>query len=194
MRFPHTSKVEPNPDLCPLPGDGTSGLSRPGGGSRFPGVVAGLQGTCRGRRALPAHSDNAWETRHSPCLGLSPRLQVYGDKDADGFYRGETCARLGLIPCNMVSEIQADDEEMMDQLLRQGFLPLNTPVEKIGKRPPPGRPCPCWRGCSGLLWPPWPPLPPPATPPAGSRRRCGQGPVCAIARESENEPALQTGL
>ncbi|XP_057619603.1 RIMS-binding protein 2 isoform X6 [Chionomys nivalis] len=58
-------------------------------------------------------------------------IKVYGDKDADGFYRGETCARLGLIPCNMVSEIHADDEEMMDQLLRQGFLPLNTPVEKI---------------------------------------------------------------
>uniref|UniRef100_A0A8C6QGX1 RIMS binding protein 2 n=1 Tax=Nannospalax galili TaxID=1026970 RepID=A0A8C6QGX1_NANGA len=63
-------------------------------------------------------------------------IKVYGDKDADGFYRGETCARLGLIPCNMVSEIQADDEEMMDQLLRQGFLPLNTPVEKIGERLP----------------------------------------------------------
>ncbi|XP_048641861.1 RIMS-binding protein 2 isoform X6 [Marmota marmota marmota] len=58
-------------------------------------------------------------------------IKVYGDKDADGFYRGETCARLGLIPCNMVSEIQADDEEMTDQLLRQGFLPLSTPVEKI---------------------------------------------------------------
>ncbi|XP_036132603.1 RIMS-binding protein 2 isoform X2 [Molossus molossus] len=58
-------------------------------------------------------------------------IKVYGDKDADGFYRGETCARLGLIPCNMVSEIHADDQEMMDQLLRQGFLPLNTPVEKI---------------------------------------------------------------
>ncbi|XP_075754548.1 RIMS-binding protein 2 isoform X3 [Pelodiscus sinensis] len=58
-------------------------------------------------------------------------IKVYGDKDADGFYRGETCTRLGLIPCNMVSEIQADDEEMMDQLLKQGFLPLNTPIEKI---------------------------------------------------------------
>ncbi|XP_074177135.1 RIMS-binding protein 2 isoform X14 [Rhinolophus sinicus] len=57
-------------------------------------------------------------------------IKVYGDKDVDGFYRGETCARLGLIPCNMVSEIQADDE-MMEQLLRQGFLPLSTPVEKI---------------------------------------------------------------
>ncbi|CAK6439934.1 unnamed protein product [Pipistrellus nathusii] len=58
-------------------------------------------------------------------------IKVYGDKDADGFYRGETCARLGLIPCNMVSEIQAEDEEMMEQLLRQGFLPLSTPVERI---------------------------------------------------------------
>uniref|UniRef100_A0A8D0H9Y6 RIMS binding protein 2 n=1 Tax=Sphenodon punctatus TaxID=8508 RepID=A0A8D0H9Y6_SPHPU len=59
-------------------------------------------------------------------------IKVYGDKDVDGFYRGETCTRLGLIPCNMVSEIQADDEEMMEQLVKQGFLPLNTPVEKIG--------------------------------------------------------------
>ncbi|XP_031298332.1 RIMS-binding protein 2 isoform X6 [Camelus dromedarius] len=67
-------------------------------------------------------------------------IKVYGDKDADGFYRGETCARLGLIPCNMVSEIQADDEEMMDQLLRQGFLPLNTPVEKIERSGRGGRP------------------------------------------------------
>ncbi|XP_070331154.1 RIMS-binding protein 2 isoform X4 [Odocoileus virginianus] len=66
-------------------------------------------------------------------------IKVYGDKDADGFYRGETCARLGLIPCNMVSEIQADDEEMMDQLLRQGFLPLNTPVEKIERNRRGGR-------------------------------------------------------
>ncbi|KAM6155794.1 RIMS-binding protein 2 [Rhynchocyon petersi] len=66
-------------------------------------------------------------------------IKVYGDKDADGFYRGETCARLGLIPCNMVSEIQADDEEMMGQLLRQGFLPLNTPVEKIERNRRGGR-------------------------------------------------------
>ncbi|XP_036777728.2 RIMS-binding protein 2 isoform X10 [Manis pentadactyla] len=66
-------------------------------------------------------------------------IKVYGDKDADGFYRGETCARLGLIPCNMVSEIQADDEEMMDQLLRQGFLPLNTPVEKVERNRRSGR-------------------------------------------------------
>ncbi|NXU48962.1 RIMB2 protein, partial [Turnix velox] len=66
-------------------------------------------------------------------------IKVYGEKDADGFYRGETCSRIGLIPCNMVSEIQADDEEMIDQLLKQGFLPLNTPVEKIERNRRSGR-------------------------------------------------------
>lgn len=59
-------------------------------------------------------------------------LQVYGDKDTDGFYRGEIRGRSGLIPCNMVSEIQAEDDETMDQLMKQGFLPLNTPVDRIG--------------------------------------------------------------
>ncbi|XP_013924159.1 PREDICTED: RIMS-binding protein 2-like [Thamnophis sirtalis] len=67
-------------------------------------------------------------------------IKVYGDKDADGFYRGETCARLGLIPCNMVSEIQADDQEMMDHLVNQGFLPLNTPIEKLERNRRSSRP------------------------------------------------------
>lgn len=58
--------------------------------------------------------------------------QVYGDKDTDGFYRGEVKGRMGLIPCNMVSEIRADDEDTMDQLIKQGFLPLSTPVDRIG--------------------------------------------------------------
>ncbi|XP_075130866.1 RIMS-binding protein 2 isoform X5 [Leptodactylus fuscus] len=66
-------------------------------------------------------------------------IKIYGDKDPDGFYRGESCGRSGYIPCNMVSEIQADDEEMMDQLLKQGFLPLNTPVEKIERNRRSGR-------------------------------------------------------
>lgn len=59
--------------------------------------------------------------------------QVFGNKDTDGFYRAEIRDRPGLIPCNMVSEIQTEDDEMMDQLLKQGFLPLNTPVEKLGE-------------------------------------------------------------
>lgn len=63
--------------------------------------------------------------------------QVFGNKDTDGFYRAEIRDRVGLIPCNMVSEIQTEDDEMMDQLLKQGFLPLNTPVEKLGENSSP---------------------------------------------------------
>lgn len=59
-------------------------------------------------------------------------LQVYGDKDADGFYRGEVGDRRGYVPCNMVSEIQVDDEETRDQLLMQGFLSTEASMEKIG--------------------------------------------------------------
>lgn len=58
---------------------------------------------------------------------------MFGNKDTDGFYRAEIRDRVGLIPCNMVSEIQTEDDDMMDQLLKQGFLPLNTPVEKLGE-------------------------------------------------------------
>ncbi|XP_047656260.1 RIMS-binding protein 2 isoform X8 [Tachysurus fulvidraco] len=58
-------------------------------------------------------------------------IKVFGEKDIDGFYRAEVCGRRGLVPCNMISEIETEDGEMMDQLLQQGFLPLNTPVEKI---------------------------------------------------------------
>ncbi|XP_041666055.1 RIMS-binding protein 2 isoform X2 [Cheilinus undulatus] len=58
-------------------------------------------------------------------------IKIYGDKDTDGFYRGEVRGRMGLIPCNMVSEIRAEDEETLDQLMKQGFLPLSTPVDRI---------------------------------------------------------------
>ncbi|XP_067463594.1 RIMS-binding protein 2 isoform X3 [Thunnus thynnus] len=58
-------------------------------------------------------------------------IKVYGDKDADGFYRGESCGRLGYVPCNMVSEIQVEDEETRQQLLQQGFLSTAASMEKI---------------------------------------------------------------
>ncbi|XP_017324285.2 RIMS-binding protein 2 isoform X2 [Ictalurus punctatus] len=59
-------------------------------------------------------------------------IKVFGEKDTDGFYRAEvSTGRRGLVPCNMISEIETEDSDMMDQLLQQGFLPLNTPVEKI---------------------------------------------------------------
>lgn len=55
-----------------------------------------------------------------------------GDKDADGFYRGESAGREGYIPCNMVSEVQVENNEIKKQLLKQGFLPADTPMESIG--------------------------------------------------------------
>uniref|UniRef100_A0AAY4EM96 RIMS-binding protein 2 n=1 Tax=Denticeps clupeoides TaxID=299321 RepID=A0AAY4EM96_9TELE len=61
-------------------------------------------------------------------------IKVYGDKDADGFYHGESSGRLGYVPCNMVSEIQVEDEETREQLLQQGFLSTDASMEKIGAR------------------------------------------------------------
>ncbi|XP_062239612.1 RIMS-binding protein 2 [Platichthys flesus] len=66
-------------------------------------------------------------------------IKVFGHKDTDGFYRAAIRERVGLIPCNMVSEIQTEDYDMMDQLLKQGFLPLNTPVEKLERNRRSGR-------------------------------------------------------
>ncbi|XP_069730018.1 peripheral-type benzodiazepine receptor-associated protein 1 isoform X10 [Phaenicophaeus curvirostris] len=69
-------------------------------------------------------------------------LKVCGDKDADGFYRGECAGREGYIPCNMVSEVQVENNEMKKQLLKQGFLPADTPAESLGNgtfSPPPRR-------------------------------------------------------
>uniref|UniRef100_A0A8D0FF73 RIMS-binding protein 2 n=1 Tax=Strix occidentalis caurina TaxID=311401 RepID=A0A8D0FF73_STROC len=69
-------------------------------------------------------------------------LKICGDKDADGFYRGECAGREGYIPCNMVSEVQVENNEMKKQLLKQGFLPADTPMESVGNgtfSPPPRR-------------------------------------------------------
>ncbi|XP_077336804.1 peripheral-type benzodiazepine receptor-associated protein 1 isoform X3 [Lithobates pipiens] len=49
-------------------------------------------------------------------------LQVFGDKDTDGFYRGKHGGRTGYIPCNMVSELHIESEEVRRELLRQGLL------------------------------------------------------------------------
>ncbi|XP_050181916.1 peripheral-type benzodiazepine receptor-associated protein 1 isoform X8 [Myiozetetes cayanensis] len=69
-------------------------------------------------------------------------LKVCGDKDADGFYRGECAGREGYIPCNMVSEVQVDSDELKKQLLKQGFLSADTATESQGNgtfSPPPRR-------------------------------------------------------
>ncbi|XP_019402006.1 PREDICTED: peripheral-type benzodiazepine receptor-associated protein 1 isoform X5 [Crocodylus porosus] len=69
-------------------------------------------------------------------------LKVCGDKDADGFYRGECAGKAGYIPCNMVSEVQVENNDMKKQLLKQGYIPPGTSVESVGNgtfSPPPRR-------------------------------------------------------
>ncbi|XP_071027333.1 peripheral-type benzodiazepine receptor-associated protein 1-like isoform X1 [Oncorhynchus clarkii lewisi] len=61
-------------------------------------------------------------------------IKIYGDKDSDGFYHGELNGRHGYVPCNMVSEIQVEDEETRETLLQQGFLSTHANMEKIGTR------------------------------------------------------------
>ncbi|XP_030633913.1 RIMS-binding protein 2 [Chanos chanos] len=58
-------------------------------------------------------------------------IKVYGDKDADGFYKGESGGRFGFVPSNMVSEIHVEDEELKRRMLQLGFLPIESPGNSI---------------------------------------------------------------
>lgn len=49
-------------------------------------------------------------------------LKVIGDKDADGFYKGEYEGRKGYIPCNMVSEVHFENKEVKEQLISKGYI------------------------------------------------------------------------
>ncbi|CAN9510871.1 unnamed protein product [Ophioblennius macclurei] len=51
-------------------------------------------------------------------------IKVSGDKDADGFYHGESGGLSGFVPSNMVAEIPVSDEYLKHLLLQQGFLPV----------------------------------------------------------------------
>jgi len=46
-------------------------------------------------------------------------IKVIGDKDADGFYWGECGKRSGYVPCNMVSEVQVEDERMLQDIFKE---------------------------------------------------------------------------
>ncbi len=41
-------------------------------------------------------------------------LKVYGERDDDGFYQGECEGRRGLVPCNMVGEVDMQDRYRTD--------------------------------------------------------------------------------
>lgn len=66
-------------------------------------------------------------------------LKVFGDKDADGFYRGEGGGRTGYIPCNMVAEVAVDSPAGRQQLLQWGYLSPDVLVEGSARTtgPPP---------------------------------------------------------
>ncbi|XP_013004928.2 peripheral-type benzodiazepine receptor-associated protein 1 isoform X3 [Cavia porcellus] len=49
-------------------------------------------------------------------------LKVFGDKDADGFYRGESGGQTGYIPCNMVAEVAVSSPTGRQQLFQWGYL------------------------------------------------------------------------
>lgn len=46
-------------------------------------------------------------------------IKVHGDKDPDGFYWGEAGNRSGFVPCNMVSEVQVEDDRVAEELFRE---------------------------------------------------------------------------
>ncbi|KAF7646150.1 hypothetical protein LDENG_00192360 [Lucifuga dentata] len=52
-------------------------------------------------------------------------IKVFGDKDPDGFYRGESGGLSGYVPGNMVAEVPVGDEHMKHLLVQQGFLPMD---------------------------------------------------------------------
>nr|XP_037849276.1 peripheral-type benzodiazepine receptor-associated protein 1 isoform X10 [Chlorocebus sabaeus] len=62
-------------------------------------------------------------------------LKVFGDKDADGFYRGEGGGRTGYIPCNMVAEVAVDSPAGRQQLLQRGYLSPDILLEGSGNGP-----------------------------------------------------------
>ncbi|KAF6097938.1 TSPO associated protein 1 [Phyllostomus discolor] len=66
-------------------------------------------------------------------------LKVFGEKDADGFYRGEAAGRTGYIPCNMVAEVAVDSPAGRRQLFQRGYLSPDVLTEGSActARPPP---------------------------------------------------------
>ncbi|XP_013374723.1 PREDICTED: peripheral-type benzodiazepine receptor-associated protein 1 isoform X3 [Chinchilla lanigera] len=62
-------------------------------------------------------------------------LKVFGDKDADGFYRGESGGQTGYIPCNMVAEVAVDSPAGRQQLFQRGYLSPDTVTEGTGSSP-----------------------------------------------------------
>jgi len=72
------------------------------------------------------------------CCILILVIQIYGRKDGDGFYLGETEGRRGLVPYNMVSEVHVDSPEIAERLLRENTTPPPPHPGRGGSRPSAG--------------------------------------------------------
>ena len=57
-------------------------------------------------------------------------IKIFGEQDADGFYYGETNGKFGYIPCNMVSEVQVNDPDVVKQLLNDSNTKQNNETQK----------------------------------------------------------------
>eukprot|EP00095_Tigriopus_kingsejongensis_P007068 maker-scaffold1121_size61474-snap-gene-0.20 protein:Tk07068 transcript:maker-scaffold1121_size61474-snap-gene-0.20-mRNA-1 annotation:"peripheral-type benzodiazepine receptor-associated protein 1-like isoform x1" len=44
-------------------------------------------------------------------------IKILGEKDSDGFYWGECNGRSGFVPCNMVSEVQVEDDRYLKEVV-----------------------------------------------------------------------------
>lgn len=58
-------------------------------------------------------------------LYVCATCQVFGDKDPDGFYRGESGGLSGYVASNLVAEVPVDDHYLKHLLMRQGFIPVD---------------------------------------------------------------------
>lgn len=61
-------------------------------------------------------------------------MQIYGDKDMDGFYMSKVGSRRGLVPSNMVTEVQVDDPDIAAQLLRESGSARGQSYGQVGQR------------------------------------------------------------
>lgn len=56
-------------------------------------------------------------------------IKIYGEKDQDGFFLGEINHQRGLVPSNMISEVQFSDPEIAAQLLEDDHRPDSNSTE-----------------------------------------------------------------
>nr|XP_053651957.1 peripheral-type benzodiazepine receptor-associated protein 1-like isoform X1 [Cherax quadricarinatus] len=61
-------------------------------------------------------------------------IKVFGDKDPDGFYWGEAGGHSGYVPCNMVSEVQVDDDRVAQELLKESESGRRRRDGSVGRR------------------------------------------------------------